>query len=158
MRHRLTRALAVGWALAAVGCFGNVQPPQVRVDGLRLGGLGLGGGLLYVRLMVANPNGFDVRASGLTYSIEMRDSVQETEQWLPFADGSYTNDIDVLGHDSTMVEVPVTFRYDAMGDALRRVLQFGVLDYRVHGAVHLQRPISRSIPFRRSGTLAVGSS
>lgn len=160
MRHGrcVGRPLLAGMLALALGACVHVKEPVVRVDDVRLGGLGLTGGTIYVDVMLKNPNVFGLKAEGVHYDIDVHTAqAGGTMGWQNFAQGDYTQAVAVGGHDSTRVQIPIHFRYAAMGGAVQQMLSAGSLDYRLSGAVALKAPISRSIPYRQSGTLTIGS-
>lgn len=146
-------ALAVAGAAAA--CVPRIEEPEVRVAGVRLGGIGLEGGLLYVRLSVVNPNRFALEASGLTYDVELAEPTSDGRRWIEVTRGSYTEDLRVGAKDSAVVEIPVEFTYRGLGGAIRSIMGTGTVDYRVRGTVYLREPASVEIPYRHAGTVTV---
>lgn len=149
----LAAALALVWAAAA--CVPKVKEPEVRLAGVRVGGLGLQGGLLYVRLSVINPNRFALETEGLTYDVELSDPGAGEERWIDLAEGTFGEEIRVEAHDSTVVEIPVEFRYSGIGGALRSLLATGTFQYRVSGRVAIEEPLRTEIPYRHRGTVTL---
>lgn len=145
-------ALALTWAVA---CVPRVKEPEVRLAGVRVGGLGLQGGMLYVRLSVVNPNRFDLRAKGLTYDIELSDPAASDGGWSKLAEGSFNEEVEVGARDSTVVEIPVEFRYRGVGGALRSILETGTFSYRVRGTVAVESPMRLDIPYRQNGMVTL---
>ncbi|MGH7506121.1 MAG: hypothetical protein ACRELX_10740, partial [Longimicrobiales bacterium] len=94
-------AIALIPVLLAAGCFGRYQQPEIRFEGVRLGGLGLRGGTVYARLQVVNPNGFALRAAALTYDLELAEDDGGEQGWVRLAEGTFAERIVVAGHDST---------------------------------------------------------
>lgn len=156
MIRRITFRHSLAWialTVVAAGCGGAVQEPEVRLEGIRIGGLGLEGGLAYVRFHVANPNRFAVRALGIDYDLELqRPGVDE---WSGLANGTHRDTVRIGARDSVVVEVPVEFTYRELGPALRSVLDRGTLNYRVSGSVQVAEPVRRDIPFRHRGTVTL---
>lgn len=146
-------ALIIAWAAAA--CVPKIQEPEVRLAGVRLGGLGFEGGLLYVRLSVVNPNRFALESGGLSYDLDLGRAGEGGKDWLDVAEGTYAEDLRVGAHDSTVVEIPVEFRYRALGGAVRSILETGTVDYRVRGTVRLEEPLATEFPYRHSGTVTI---
>jgi hypothetical protein len=72
--------------------------------------------------------------------------VGQTSRRAPSTSGSAST-----GRSSTILEVPVQFRYDDMGGALRSILDTGTFNYRVTGDVRLAEPIGRTFPYRQDG-------
>jgi len=149
-----TVAVLVGMLLTA--CAPRVSRPDVHLVGVRLGGLGLRGGLVYVQLSVVNPNDFPLEATGLTYNLGLRDPTTGGDgEWVDLAEGRFGESVRVGARDSSIVEIPVEFTYTGAGAALRSILDRGTLSYRVSGAVALSRPLRTEVPYRHSGTVAV---
>lgn len=150
--RRIGAALAV--ALSA-GCM-KFEQPEVRLDGLRLAGLGTRGGTIYARLHIANPNGYRLEASSLTYDLDLAQAAgTEDLDWVRFADGEYARPVAVDANDSTIVEVPVDFTFDGMSGVARSVLERGTLDYRVSGVIGVREPVRRDVPFRHTGKVSL---
>jgi len=138
----------------AAACSPGVEEPEVRLDGISVGGLGLEGGVLDVRVRVVNPNRFSLEASGLRYVMELA-SEEGDGDFIRFAEGDFREELRVGARDSAVVEIPVRFQYRDVGSAVRTALRQGVLDYRVSGSVLLEEPLRRTIPFRKLGTVEV---
>lgn len=142
---------------AAAACAPRFEEPDVRLVGVRLGGLGLRGGLVYVQLNVVNPNAFALEAAGLTYDLELSDPLADGDGgWVDLAEGRFQEDVRVAARDSTVVEIPVEFSYSGAGAALRSILDKGTFSYRVRGEVVLREPLRTDVPYRHSGTVSLG--
>ncbi|MEX0907220.1 MAG: LEA type 2 family protein [Gemmatimonadota bacterium] len=153
LHHRsLIAALLLVLPLAA--CSSVVQQPEVRLEGIRVGGIGLRGGTLYAMVHITNPNGFDIATESLTYDLQVPDP-DEAGGWLSFSQGTITERISVDENSSTVVEVPVPFRYEDMGGALRAIMDTGTFNYRVSGDVRLAEPFGRTIPYTKSGVVSL---
>jgi LEA14-like dessication related protein len=135
---------------ALAGCLAGYQQPEVRFDGIRLGGLGLRGGTVYAQLHVLNPNRFSLRTDELSYDLELAGPGDDVD-WVRLAQGTFRERIEIEARDSALVEIPIEFAYADLGGAIRSILDRGTLDYRVTGRVRLTDPIDRSIPYRRTG-------
>ncbi|HEY8469044.1 MAG TPA: LEA type 2 family protein [Longimicrobiales bacterium] len=144
-------------ALAFAGCATGLREPEVHLAGIRLGGLGLRGGVLYVRLNVVNPNSFALEALGLTYDVELSDPAAEQDGgWVDLAEGRFEETVRVAARDSSVVEIPVEFTYAGASAALRSLLDKGTFDYRVRGEISVSKPVRTAVPYRHSGTVALG--
>jgi LEA14-like dessication related protein len=131
------------------------RQPEVSLAGVRVGGVGLKGGLIYVQLHVANPNGYTLRASRLTYDFTLKDTNAPVETWAKLAQGNVDQDIRVGGHSATTIEIPIEFDYSGAGGAIKSVLDRGTMNYRVTGSVGVTEPISRTIPFHKTGVVSL---
>jgi LEA14-like dessication related protein len=142
--------------LVLAACYPIFHPPEVRLAGLRLGSLGLSGGTLHARVLVTNPNRFALAATGLEYDFELSDPGRDNA-WIRLADGVFAGDVRVNARDSALVEVPIDFRFEGLGAALRSVTGRGTLEYRMTGTVQVVDPVRRAIPYRRSGNVSLQS-
>jgi LEA14-like dessication related protein len=157
MKVRARAAVAaLALMLPATACSLAYRQPEVRLEGIRVGSVGLRGGMLYAQMFVANPNGFDMETSALRYDLQLAHPTKEQE-WISFAQGTMTEPIKVARHRTTMIEVPIAFRYQDLGGALRTILDTGTFNYRVSGDVQLKEPVTRSIPYRKSGVVTMSS-
>jgi LEA14-like dessication related protein len=154
----MSRSLVLLPVLVAAACIPKFYQPGVRLDAVRLGSVGFSGGTLYVQLVVDNPNTYELRSAALRYTIEMSDGTTGDSRWLPLASGSIEKELSVAANDSTSVELPVDFSYAGLGSALRSILQSGAIEYRLSGDMRVTQPVRRSVPFRRSGRVAVDMS
>ena len=136
MRRRI--AVAALAMLALGGCaslgLGGFKEPLVRFNDVKLRGLGLSGGSADVILNVYNPNGFDLNAARLTYSLFVGDN-------LKLGDGMIQNAFRVKDRDSTFVTIPVNFTYAGLGAAGRQLLESGSVSYRVMGDLTVDTPL-----------------
>jgi LEA14-like dessication related protein len=154
MRRHGTAVMMLALALASAACAGAYQQPEVQLEGVRVGGIGLRGGTLYAQVLISNPNRFDLETRSLNYDLELQDPDQPG-QWVSFAQGVIDERVRVGRGSSTIVEVPITFRYDDMGGAFRSILDTGAFAYRVSGDVRLSEPIGRTFPYRKQGTVSL---
>ena len=132
-------------------CMPKVERPRVWLEGARLASIGLGGGVVDVRLSIYNPNSFDLRADGLTYDLDLEDG--ENGDWVDFTQGRIDRDLEVGAGDTVEVSVPVEFTYSGVGRMMQSLLERGAFDYRVSGVVALEGPIRRDIDYRHRGTV-----
>jgi LEA14-like dessication related protein len=136
MRRR-TAVVALA-ALALGGCatlgLGGFKEPLVRFSDVKLRGLGLSGGSADVILNIYNPNGFDLNAARLTYTLFVGDNMK-------LGDGAIQNAFRVKDRDSTFVTIPVNFTYAGLGAAGQQLLQSGSVNYRVQGDLTVDTPL-----------------
>lgn len=148
----MKRLALAGLVLAVVaGCGARVQQPDVWLTGARLASIGLSGGVLNVQLSVYNPNRFALRASGLTYDVDLDDP--DGDGWLDFTEGRVDRRLEVASGDTATVVIPVEFDYRGVGGALRGLLERGSFDYRVSGVVALEGPVQRDFRYRHAGAV-----
>ena len=156
MKLRTGRAVWVLlMAVIGTGCLGSFEEPEVRLEGIRVGTVDLGGGLLYAQLSVHNPNDFGLETRSLSYDLEVADTRDEDPDWVTLADGQYDDPIVVGARDSTRFEVPVEFAFANLTGLVNAVLGRGTVDYRVSGVVDVREPRSLSVPFERMGTVSL---
>ncbi len=154
-----TRALSlVLLALVLSACGGQVfRQPQVTLQNVQLGGLGLRGGTLLVSLEVVNPNRFSLNANELTYALQLRDPETAGDTtWLDFASGTYDQPFSVGSRDTAQVEIPVEFAYAGLGGAAGSIMRSGTFTYRASGSVDVRTPLgSYAVPFNKRGTVTL---
>jgi len=121
------------------------KEPVVRLQNVRVNGVGLTGGNLDVRLSVYNPNGYRLDATRMSYNVVVGDSVN-------FATGTVDNRFTVNSNDSSVVTIPVSFTYAGIGAAGRQLLNTGGVNYRVNGNVSVHTIIGNfPVPFNATG-------
>ena len=162
MRYRkfFGAALSVLLAGSASGCASAVfDQPQVTLENVQLGGLGLRGGTLLVSLQVINPNRFSLNAEQLTYNLALRDPGEVTDTtWIDFATGTYSEGFSVPARDTAVVQIPVEFTYSGLGTAAGSLLRAGTFTYRASGTVDVRTPLgTHEVPFRKRGTMTLMS-
>lgn len=157
MKHmnRIPLALAVLAMTFLSACLG-VKKPEVDLENVSVGSLGLSGGTLNVDVRVKNPNTFGVKAQRLNYDLFLRRSGSgeaSDTSWVSFAKGTYDEDIEVGAGQTRTVRIPVNFSYSQLGTAARELLRNGRFDYRAAGDVDVRTTFgSRNVPFRKTGT------
>ena len=135
-------------------CSSVMRQPEVRLESMRVGGIGLRGGTLYAQVYVGNPNGFDLETRSLTYDMQV-EHPDSAGRWVSFSQGTMDEPVRVRGNGSTVIEVPIQFRYDDLGGAVRSILDTGTFNYRVRGDVELSQPIGRTIPYSKTGIVSL---
>lgn len=151
-RYRSLLPLLVLLPLGA--CSTVFQQPEVRLENVRIGGVGLRGGTLYAQVHVTNPNRFDLETRSLSYDLEVPHP-DDASEWISFARGTIDERIRVRENGSTVIEVPIQFRYDDFGGAVRSILETGTFNYRVRGDVRLSEPLGRTIPYSKTGIVSL---
>ncbi len=151
-------ATMVLFFLLISGCGSSVfQEPEVDLEGVQLGGLGLRGGTLIVNLRIVNPNRFGLSADELTYELEVADPDEPGDSdWVEFASGTYDESFTVGARDTSVVQIPIEFSYSALGSAASSILSAGTFDYQATGSVNVGTPIgSYDIPFSKRGIVTL---
>lgn len=157
---RLCGATVLLLPLVISACGGSVfKQPQVTLENVQLGGLGLRGGTLLVNLEVVNPNRFALNANQLSYELALRDpDVEDDNSWVDFATGSYDIPFAVAAGDTANVQIPIEFTYAGIGGAANALLRSGTFTYRASGTVDVRTPLgTHAVPFQRRGTVALMS-
>lgn len=130
--------------------------PEIDLESVSLGSVGLGGGTLLVNLRVQNPNAIGFRAENLRYELFLRSpgSDDAQPQWERLAEGTYEEDIVIRARETRVVQIPVEFRLSQLGPAASSVLRSGRVDYRAAGTVQVRAAGSRrTVPFRKTGSV-----
>jgi LEA14-like dessication related protein len=150
------RNAIAGLAVLLTACIVSFKQPEVRFDGMRLGGLGVRGGTVYAQLQVTNPNRFRLETTSVSYDLELADPGRSGDaRWVRLANGQFSEPIAVAAHDSTTIEVPIEFTFEGVGGIARSVLGGGILDYRVRGVIQVREPMRRNVPYRREGKISL---
>jgi LEA14-like dessication related protein len=141
-----------------VGCGSSVfRQPEVTLEGVQIGGLGLRGGTLLVHLEIVNPNRFALNANQLNYELALRDPREPNDTtWVDFATGVYDVPFSVAAGDTGRVQIPIEFSYAGIGSAANALLRSGTVTYRANGVVDVRTPLgSYGVPFNRRGTVTL---
>ncbi|HEV2149248.1 MAG TPA: LEA type 2 family protein [Longimicrobiaceae bacterium] len=156
---RAAFSLALVLLVTACGSFGFRQP-EVTLEGVQLGGLGIRGGTLLVNVRVDNPNRFALNAERLRYDLAVRDPGAGSDTaWIDFASGTFDQDFSVGARATETVQIPVEFTYSGLGGAASSILRNGTFHYRAVGEVDVGTPVgTRAVPFRKRGTFTMAGS
>lgn len=138
-------------AVAACGP-GGVNPatliqPGVKVDHISVKNIGISGATLDVVLAFHNPNGFTLPGTALTADLDIENN--------RFGTIAMNEPFSLKGKDTTLVSVPLSFRYAAVGSAARSIIGFGAVNYKISGTFAVQTPANTSlqVPFSGSGNV-----
>jgi LEA14-like dessication related protein len=150
---------AVALTVVATGCSASAifTQPEVTLENVQIGGLGLSGGTIVVDLKIVNPNRFALSADALDYALALSDPASGSDtSWVDVASGTYDQRISVGARDSARVQIPVGFSYSGLGAAGGSLLRRGTFTYRATGTVHASTPLgARTVPFRKRGTVTM---
>ncbi len=148
------KRLAVNAVLAAIvgvaGCayLGRqaFKQPVVQLRDVKVRGIGLSGGSLDVLLAVYNPNHYRLDATHLSYRVMLNaDSVL-------LADGNVDKQFTVQGGDTTVVTIPVNYKYAGIGSAERELVRSGTVNYHVLGEVTVGSTVGHyTVPYSSTG-------
>jgi LEA14-like dessication related protein len=144
--------LALGALLASCSP-GSVNPadilqPEVRVHHLAIRNLGLSGGTLDIALAFHNPNKINLQGAGLTAGLDIEGT--------HFGDVNLTSPFSLAGKDTTLLTVPLTFRWSGMATAARSILDYGAVNYSINGKFNVTTPVLTvplEIPFSGQGNV-----
>lgn len=138
-------------ALSACGP-GGVNPatliqPGVKVDHISVKNVGISGATLDVVLAFHNPNNFTLPGTALTADLDIQNS--------RFGTIAMNEPFSLKGKDTTLVSVPLTFRYSSVGSAAKALLDYGAVDYKISGNFSVQTPanVPLNVPFTGSGNV-----
>ncbi len=147
--RRLLLLAALG--LAACGP-GGVNPaeliqPKVRLHHLSLRSAGLTGGMLDVVLAFHNPNQITLKGVGLSAGLDIEGS--------HFGDVAMSDPFSLAGRDTTLVTVPLAFRWSGVASAARSMLNTGAVNYGIQGKVTINTPanVPFDVPFSGQGSV-----
>jgi LEA14-like dessication related protein len=158
-RIRLPAAMLAA-VMALTACSGTVQRPEIELEGVTLGSVGLSGGTLIANVRVHNPNRFNVRADNLKYQLFLRRNAAgpADSTWTRFAEGTYPDTLNVRAGQTRTFGIPISFSFGQLAGAGRSLLDYGRVDYRAQGTVDVRTPVgTREVPFRKTGTFVMGS-
>lgn len=157
MRRSALQAALLLLVLAVASCGRVFRQPEVALEGVRLGSVGLTGGQLLVNLRVTNPNPFSLRAQMLRYTLQLdRAGESGDTSWVDFASGEYDRGFSVGGGQTSTVEIPVEFTYSGLGSAGLSLIRSGTFNYRARGTVDVDTPLGlRQVPFSRRGVMSL---
>ncbi|HEX2210954.1 MAG TPA: LEA type 2 family protein [Longimicrobium sp.] len=144
-------------ATLASACTG-FRKPEIELEGISLGSVGLNGGTINVNVRVQNPNPVGFRAETINYELFLRtprDSADE-QGWERLTSGTHEEDIVIGARETRVVQIPVEFRLSELGPVASSVLRTGRFNYRVTGTVQVRAAGSRrTVPFRKTGSMSL---
>jgi len=130
---------------------GSVNPatllqPDVRLHHLAVRNVGLSGGTLDVALAFHNPNKINLQGAGLTAGLDIEGD--------HFGDIDLSNPFSLAGKDTTLITVPLTFKWSSLASAARSVLGYGAVNYAINGKFTVNLPGAPfDVPFSGQGTV-----
>ncbi|HSD31847.1 MAG TPA: LEA type 2 family protein [Gemmatimonadales bacterium] len=133
---RWTRWLPV--TLLAAGCatLGQAlrfQEPDIRLQEIRVTGLGLTGGTLDLALDVFNPNDYRLRTTRLELGIDLED--------VHFGDALLETPLELPSQQHSLVIVPVQFEWAGVGAGARALLSRQAIRFGLTGVASLGTPV-----------------
>jgi LEA14-like dessication related protein len=150
----MRRLLLLGLlALPACGT-GMVHPlafikPDVRLHHLEIRNVGLTGGTLNLVLAFHNPNKISVQGTSLKAGLDIEDT--------HFGDVALSDPFQLVAKDTTLLTVPLDFRWSGVASAARSVLDKGAVNYAITGQFNVITPMCSEceIPFSGKGSVSV---
>jgi late embryogenesis abundant protein len=137
--------------LAACGGGGvspaNFLQPQVSLHQVKLRTAGITGGTLDAQLAIANPNHIELKGAKLTAGLDL--SGQH------FGDLVTDQDFILTKDDTTLITLPLTFKWSDMASAAKNILGYGEVDYHMAGTMSVTNPLTVDVPFTKDGTVSV---
>jgi LEA14-like dessication related protein len=106
--------------------------------------VGVRGGNLDLLVEVDNPNGFDLRGTGVELGFDVEGS--------HVGDVRYDDEFTVERNGLSTLTLPLRFEWAGVGSALRTALGSGEIPYEMRGQIRVQTPWgAHSVPFTREG-------
>ena len=135
-------------ALLASGCAtlaASVEPPAVRLAGVKLVEAGFSRQSYVLTLAVTNPNGFSLPVRGVAYRVRL---AGET-----FAEGDSPRSFDIPANGESSFDLTVNTDLMRSISSLRGLLEQRekTISYELDGELRVNLPFAGGIPFSRSG-------
>jgi LEA14-like dessication related protein len=144
---RWTRWLGVPLMVAGCATLGQAlrfQEPDIKLQEIRVTGLGLTGGTLDLALDVFNPNGYRLRTTRLELGIDLED--------VHFGDALLETPLDLPSQQHSLVTVPVQFEWAGVGAGARALLSRQAVRFGLTGVASLSTPVGdRRVQVHGSG-------
>jgi LEA14-like dessication related protein len=108
---------------------------------------GITGGTLDVQLAIANPNHIEVTGTSLTAGLDL--------QGQHFGDIASNNLFTLADQDTTLVTLPLSFRWADVGSAAKNILGYGEVNYHLAGNIGVKLPAGQefTVPFTGDGSV-----
>jgi LEA14-like dessication related protein len=153
MIYSTMRKLLLPAVFALAGCStGGASPvdliqPDVRVHHLALRNVGLAGGTLDVVMAFHNPNRISLKGTSMSAGLDIEGN--------RFGDVALTNPFSLAGRDTTLLTLPLTFRWSGLASAARSVLNYGAVNYAINGKFTITTPVGAplDVPFSGQGNV-----
>jgi hypothetical protein len=143
---QLAVVVALASCLTAYGCGvrklaqGELQPPEVRLQGLGLRAPGPQGWPLVGVLAVKNPNPMTIKILGYDYEVWVEGQ--------SLAQGTSNKTITLPAQGEATVEVPVLLRLKTLPRLLPHLLRNNELTVEIAGGLRLPQTLGFRVPFR----------
>lgn len=139
----------LGVTLLVAGCatLGRAlrfQEPDIKLQEIRVTGLGLNGGTLDLALDVFNPNDYRLRTTRLELGIDLED--------VHFGDALLETPLELPSQQHSLVTVPVQFEWAGVGAGARALLSRQAVRFGLTGVASLGTPVGdRRVQVHGSG-------
>lgn len=144
---RWTRWLGVSLVVAGCATLGQAlrfQEPDIKLQEIRVTGLGLTGGTLDLALDVFNPNDYRLRTTRLQLGIDLED--------VHFGDALIETPLELPSQQHSPVTVPVQFEWAGVGAGARALLSRQAVRFGLTGVATLSTPLGdRRVQVHGSG-------
>jgi LEA14-like dessication related protein len=107
--------------------------PDIRLQEIRITGLGLTGGTFDLALDVYNPNGYRLRSTRLEVGIDLEDT--------HFGDAVMNLPVELPSQQHTLVTVPVRFEWAGLGAGAKGLITRQAIRYGLTGVATIDTPI-----------------
>lgn len=144
---RWMRWLGVSLVVAGCATLGQAlrfQEPDIKLQEIRVTGLGLTGGSLDLALDVFNPNDYRLRTTRLELGIDLED--------VHFGDALLETPLELPSQQHSPVTVPVQFEWAGVGAGARALLSRQAVRFGLTGVATLSTPVGdRRVQVHGSG-------
>ena len=147
------RIVTLAMSLSLAACGGpspqDFLQPQVNLRQIGLRSVGVAGGTLDVQLAIANPNRIQVKGTQVSAALDVQGS--------HFGDIASTDPFTLTEQDTTLITLPLTFRWAGLTSAARSILDYGEVNYGLWGKLSVETPVGQplEVPFNRTGAVPV---
>jgi hypothetical protein len=129
---------------ATLGQALRFQEPDIKLQEIRVTGLGLTGGTLDLALDVFNPNDYRLRTTRLELGIDLED--------VHFGDALLETPLELPSQQHSPVTVPVQFEWAGVGAGARALLSRQAVRFGLTGVATLSTPVGdRRVQVHGSG-------
>jgi LEA14-like dessication related protein len=129
---------------ATLGQALRFQEPDIKLQEIRVTGLGLTGGTLDLALDVFNPNDYRLRTTRLELGIDLED--------VHFGDALIETPLELPSQQHSLVTVPVQFEWAGVGAGARALLSRQAIRFGLTGVASLGTPVGdRRVQVHGSG-------
>lgn len=145
--RKLSRLAFGGFFLTVVaGCSSIMmmfaKSPKVEFDHMTLSEVSLAGATALISLKVENPNSMSLKVDTLRYDVDIGGH--------QVASGQIAQPIEIAGHETKVVDIPVPFQYGGLFSGLLGLIEDKTTEFRVKGEAAVG---SLKVPFEHVGSI-----